>query len=78
MTLSALVSSERVNAIIGWIMIAIVVLGTVENLLTSSLLWGWVLASSHRRCLVTGADNPQLEDNGPVAAAVQRRSRRSR
>jgi hypothetical protein len=38
--LDALVASERVNAIISWVMIALVALGAVESLLTGALLWG--------------------------------------
>lgn len=40
MALDALVTGERVNAIVGWAMVAIVVLGAVESFLTSAFLWG--------------------------------------
>lgn len=40
MALDSLVTSERVNAIIGWVMIGIVALGSVERFLTNALLWG--------------------------------------
>lgn len=39
MALDALVTSERVNALIGWIMIGNVALGAAESVLSNSLLW---------------------------------------
>ncbi|RBI58433.1 hypothetical protein DMJ13_26790 [halophilic archaeon] len=40
MAFSELVNSERVNAVVGWAMIAIVALGAAESLLTTATLWG--------------------------------------
>ncbi|WP_458188798.1 hypothetical protein [Haladaptatus sp. NG-WS-4] len=40
MALDALVRSERVNAIVGWVVVAIVTLWAAERLLTGAFLWG--------------------------------------
>jgi hypothetical protein len=37
--LNALVSSERVNAIMGWVMVGVTTVGAVESFLTSAFLW---------------------------------------
>lgn len=40
MTLEGLVHDERMNAIIGWTLTGIIVLGSLESILTSDPLWG--------------------------------------
>lgn len=40
MVFDDLLTSERLNAIIGWIMTGIMVIGAVESILTSAFLWG--------------------------------------
>lgn len=40
MTLGELANGERVNAVIGWMMIGIVMLGAAESFLMNALLWG--------------------------------------
>ncbi|WP_327051192.1 hypothetical protein [Halomicrococcus gelatinilyticus] len=38
--LDALVTSERLNAVVGWVSVAMVTLWAVESILTGDLLWG--------------------------------------
>ncbi|ELZ17346.1 hypothetical protein C477_13985 [Haloterrigena salina JCM 13891] len=40
MTLAELIRDERINAIIGWLLVSIVALGGLENVFTGILLWG--------------------------------------
>ncbi|ELY59321.1 hypothetical protein C492_11310 [Natronococcus jeotgali DSM 18795] len=40
MTLRGLIRDEQTNAIIGWLLTDIIVLGTIKIVLTVMLLWG--------------------------------------
>ena len=40
MVLDELVNSERVNALIGWVMIGVITIGAAESFLTNDHLWG--------------------------------------
>lgn len=58
MALENLVRDERMNAVIGWLLTGIVVLGAIESVLTGVLLWGGfelvIVATVSVPALITG------------------------